>query len=330
MPNYDNASGNLTRWQLVLGAAQELDKEIFTANDLVNKVQEGRPDVPATSIRTYVIAMAPNHPSYHHYPVHHPHFEFLGSGRYRLIRQNGSAPITATTLIEINAASPTSEENAKNDFLRKYNALIVSWAKAHKDALIAGRKNYRWKNSSLAESLEKRNRLTRLIAQSRIRNSGGVDLTALDEIMAWGFPRNPQFIPRDPNKCLEITRDAFNLLDEGKTAEAICKLVSFPLIISRASKIVGLSDPNYFAIYDSRVGLALETLTDGEKRLIKIPGRAPQPGKTFPMDTCSNEEWGANYQKLMWVLEIIANVLNEEGYPFNLADVEMALFMMGR
>jgi hypothetical protein len=48
------------------------------------------------------------------------------------------------------------------------------------------------------------------------------------------------------------------------------------------------------------------------------------------MDTCSNIEWGANYQKLMWVLEVIATVLNEEGYPFNLADVEMALFMMGR
>jgi hypothetical protein len=330
MPNYDNASDNLTRWQLLLRAAQQLGKEVFTAKDIANKVQESRPDVPITSIRTYVIAMAPNHPSYHHYSVHHPHFEFLGGGRYRLIRQNSSAPIAMSTLPKINVASTTYRENAKNDLLRKYNSLIVSWAKAHKDALIAGRRNYRWKENSLNESLEKRNRLTRLIVKSRIRNNGGVDLTTLDEIMAWGFPRNPQFLPRDPNKCLEITRQAFNLLDEGKPAEAICKLMSFPLIISRASKIVGLSDPNYFAIYDSRVGLALETLTDGNKRLIKIPGRAPQPGKTFPMDTCSNEEWGANYQKLMWVMEVIANVLNEEGYPFNLADVEMALFMMGR
>jgi hypothetical protein len=277
MPNYDNAPDNLTRWQLVLKAAQELDKEVFTANDLVNKVQKGRPEVPATSIRTYVIAMAPNHPSYHHYPVHHPHFDFLGSGRYRLIRQNASAPIATPTLPQINAASPTSRENAKNDFLRKYNALLVSWAKAHKNDLIAGRKNYRWKDNSLAESLEKRNRLTKLIAQSRVRNNGGVDLTTLDEIMAWGFPRNPQFIPRDPNKCLETTREAFNLLDEGKPAEAICKLMSFPLIISRASKIVGLSDPNYFAIYDSRVVLALETLTDGDKRLIKYLAERHNP-----------------------------------------------------
>ena len=225
--------------------------------------------------------MAPNHPSYHHYPVHHPHFEFLGNGKYRLIDQNGSAPTAAPILPQISTTSPTPKENAKTDFLQKYTTLIISWANPHKDALIAGRKNYRWKKNSLAESLGKRNRLTRLIAQSRMRNNGGVDLATLDEIMAWGFPRNPQFIPRDPNKCLETTRQAFNLLDEGKTAEAICKLMSFPLIISCASKIVGLSDPNYFAIYDSRVGIALETLTDGDKRLIKIPSRAPQPGKTF-------------------------------------------------
>jgi hypothetical protein len=148
--------------------------------------------------------------------------------------------------------------------------------------------------------------------------------------MAWVFPRNPQFTPRDPNKCLEVTRQAFNLLDDEKLSEAIFKLMSFPLIISRASKIIGLSDPNYYAIYDSHVGLALATLKDGDQRLIKIPGRMQRPGKTFLSDTCKTQEWGENYQKLIWVLEVIANVLNEEGYPFNIADMEMALFMMGR
>jgi hypothetical protein len=106
--------------------------------------------------------------------------------------------------------------------------------------------------------------------------------------------------------------------------------MSFPLIISRASKIIGLSDPNYFAIYDSRVGLALATLCNGGERIIKIPGRAPQPGKIFPSDICRTEEWGENYQKLIWVLEVIKNLLNEDGYPFNIAAVEMALFVMGK
>src|SRR3972149_1147693 len=87
MPEYNAPSDNLTRWQIVLKAAQELGKEIFTASDLVKKIHESRPDVPATSIRTYVIAMAPKHDSYHHYTSHHPCFEYFGNGKYKLMPQ---------------------------------------------------------------------------------------------------------------------------------------------------------------------------------------------------------------------------------------------------
>jgi hypothetical protein len=331
MAEYDNPQ-DLKIWQIVQKAAGELGKEIFSANDIVKKIHETMPDVNEGSIGAYVISMAPKHGSYDKYPTHHDYFEFLGHGKYRLLSQNVSLPTAISTLAYSNEDTSSACENAKTAFLQKYRGLIISWAKEHKDALITGRKDYHWKKTSTAESLEKRNHLTKLIVLSRIKNNGGLDLATLDEIMAWGFPNNPQFFPRDPNKCLEVTRHSFNLLDEEKPAEAICKLMSFPLIISRASKIIGLSNPNYFAIYDSRVGLALATLQDGDKRLIKIPGRKPQPGRVFLSDEgkCTSKDWGANYQKLMWVLEVIANVLNEESYPFNLADVEMALFMMGK
>jgi len=329
MPDCDN-SKSLKRWQLVQKAAREIGKEVFSASDIVKKIHESMPDVPTGSIFAYVISMAPKHSSYAKYATHHDYFEFLGSGKYRLLNKDDLSLTTGPHVTLDKTSMAPADENAKDDFLKRYRDLIVSWAKENREALIDGRKAYRWKDNSLAESLEKRNRLTRLIVQSRIRNDGAVDLATLDEIMAWGFPRNPKFTPRDPNKCLEVTRQAFNLLDDEKPSEAICKLMSFPLIISRASKIIGLSDPNYYAIYDSRVGLALATLKDGDQRLIKIPERMPLPGKTFPSDTCKTPEWGENYQKLMWVLEVIGNVFNEEGYPFNLADVEMALFMMGR
>lgn len=81
MAEHYSLSPTLKVWQIVLEAAKELEKEIFTAKDIVKKVHETRPDVPATSIRPYVIAMAPKHPSYHHYPTHHPYFEYLGKGR---------------------------------------------------------------------------------------------------------------------------------------------------------------------------------------------------------------------------------------------------------
>jgi len=329
MPDYNNPP-DMKRWQMVLKAARELGKEIFTANDLVKKIHESRPDVPATSIRTYVIAMAPEHESYHHYPTHHPCFEYLGSGKYKLMPQYCLQLPAASTPPNEAIGNASAVSNSKEVFLQRYGGIITAWTEGNKNALIAGRKDYRWKDKTLIESLEKRNHLTRQIVLSRIRNNGGVDLETLDSIMEWGFPKNPQFAERNQNKCLEVTRQAFNLLDEGKPSEAICKLMSFPLIISRASKMIGLSDPNYFAIYDSRVGLALATLKKGDGRIIKIPGRAPQAGRTFPSDNCGSEEWGENYQKLLWVLEVIRNVLNEEGYPFNLADVEMALFMMGK
>jgi hypothetical protein len=325
MPEYNSPSEDLKIWQIVLKAAREVGKEIFMANDIVKKIHETKPDVPATSIRTYVIAMAPKHPSYHHYSTHHPYFEFLGAGKYRLLKAIDSPSPQENTI-----GMPNTLKNSKDSFLKKHGALIAVWTKKNQNALISGRKNYRWKNKSLIESLEKRNHLSRLIVLSRILNNGGVDRDTLDSIMEWGFPNNPLFAERDPNKCLEITRKAFNLLDEGKPSEAICKLLSPHVGISRASKIIGLFDQNYFAIYDSRVGLALATLKDGDDRLIKIPPRRPQLGKTYPSDYCAPDEWGRNYQKLLWVLEIIRNLLNEEGYPFNLADVEMALFMMGK
>ncbi|MCJ7423496.1 hypothetical protein MUP01_04405 [Candidatus Bathyarchaeota archaeon] len=317
-------------WMIVLEAARAIEKESFTAKDIIEEVHEKHPEIPATSISAYVIAMAPNHPSYHYYPTHHPYFEFLGYGEYRLMNNDGLPIAEAQTSTQSKLEKTPLAENTKDAFLQKHGHITVSWTKQNSDALIAGRKNYRWKNSSLVESIEKRNQLSRLIVLSRIRNNGGVDRDTLDRVMEWGFPNNPQFAERDQNRCLEITRQAFNLLDEGKTSDAICRLMSFPMIISRASKIIGLFDQNYFAICDSRVGLALATLKDGDDRIIKIPGRRPQPGKIFPSDNCTSEDWGKNYQKFLWVLEVIRNVLNEEGYPFNIADVEMALFMMGK
>ena len=70
---------------------------------------------------------------------------------------------------------------------------------------------------------------------------------------------------------------------------------------------------------------ALRTLKTEGKPIVKCP-----PGRSRPGDVCTNEKWASEYQKLIWVLEVIRDYLNEQGYPFSLADVEMALFMMGK
>jgi hypothetical protein len=88
--------------------------------------------------------------------------------------------------------------------------------------------------------------------------------------MAWGgFGSFPL---REPDKVIEITRKAFNFLDNGEIAEAVSTLLSiYQVGIASATKIIGLSDQYRYAIYDSRVGTALRSLTYKGERVVKCP-----------------------------------------------------------
>lgn len=212
----------------------------------------------------------------------------------------------------------------KELFLRKHKQVILDWAQDNKLRLIEGRKNYSWNDKEPKACLEERNQVSKAIVLSRIQNSGGVDLETLDMIMSWGgFNKFPL---RDEDKVLEITRRVFDFVDKGKMSDAIEELLAINGIgIARASKIIGLFDQERFCIYDSRVGHALKTLQFAEKPVLKCPAGRARAG-----DICSDSRWGENYQRLIWTLEIIRDYLNSEGYPFSIADIEMALFMMGK
>ena len=292
-------------WKHVLNAAEVLNMTIFSPRDIVAKIHEVKPKIPATSIRTYVIAMAPNHPSSYHYPStrkNHPYFQYLGNGKFKLARVR----------------------DKKQDFLEEYEATILDWTDNNLKEIISGRKSYSWGGKSLIECLDERNRLSRLLILSRIRNEGGVDLKTLDKVMSWGgFGSFPL---REEIKVLEITRQAFSYVDEGNLRSAISELLKvYGVGIASASKIIGLYDQNSLAIYDSRVGTALRPLTHDNARLLKCP-----PGRSRPGDTCTKRQWAEYYEKLLWTLKTIRNHLNSQGYPFSIADVEMALFMIGK
>jgi hypothetical protein len=308
-------------WKFVLDAAYEIDKEKFTPRDIIQKIHETNPEVPANSIRTYVLAMAPNHPSSHHYPSTHKkhrYFHYLGNGQFRLLREKEAATSGK------DRERTTLPKNEKEVFLSEYRDSVLSWTEENSSSLIAGRKEYSWDNKTLIECIDERNKVSSLIVSSRIRNNGGVDVETLDKVMSWGG--FPPFPVRDNHKVLQITGKAFSFLDEGNVSEAILELMSVKRVgIASASKIIGLFDQNRLAIYDSRVGTALKTLKYKGEKIIRCPA-----GRTRPGDACSPKKWAENYEKLIWVLEIIRNKLNEKGYPFSIADVEMALFMMGK
>ena len=142
--------------------------------------------------------------------------------------------------------------------------------------------------------------------------------------MAWGgfhwFPL------RDSDKVITITRRALCYLDEENLIDATLTLLNVKGVgIARATKVLGLYDQEKLCIYDSRVGKAIKKLTHNKDPIIKCP-----PGRSRPGDACSPTQWAKNYQKLTWTLEIIRDYLEEKGYPFRIADIEMALFMMGK
>ena len=221
---------------------------------------------------------------------------------------------------------PSTEETQvdKDRFLRKHKQVILDWTKDNKSRLIEGRKNYSWNDKEPQACLTERNEVSESITFSRTQNSGGVDLETLDMIMSWGG--FSQFPLRDETKVLEITRRVFDFVDKGKISDAVEELLAIKGVgIARASKIIGLFDHERFCIYDSRVGQALKTLQFTEKPVLKCP-----PGRARAGDICSDSRWAENYQRLIWTLEVIRDYLHSEGYPFSVADVEMALFMMGK
>lgn len=74
-------------WQHVLEAAKSLKIKTFSPMDIIRKIHETNPEIPSVTIRSYVIAMASNHPFSTHWPSTrklHGLFEYLEGGKFQL------------------------------------------------------------------------------------------------------------------------------------------------------------------------------------------------------------------------------------------------------
>ncbi|MEJ2241752.1 MAG: cytochrome b5 domain-containing protein [Candidatus Bathyarchaeota archaeon] len=77
-------------WQYVFEAAKEINGT-FTSVDIINKVKQINSKIPDVTIRSNVIAMAPNHPFSFHWPSTrklHGFFNYLGEGRFTLLEKD--------------------------------------------------------------------------------------------------------------------------------------------------------------------------------------------------------------------------------------------------
>lgn len=209
----------------------------------------------------------------------------------------------------------------KDAFVEKFKETIMNWVENKESEIlrIINGKKYPEK------AVEERNQLELAINESRERNNGGVDLDILDRICIWGFYR--KFPLKDPYQAIEITREAFEHVDKENYCEAVSRLMDISGVgISRASKIIGLSDQHKLCIYDSRVGHALRDLKKENIKLIKCP-----PDRSFKRDCdyTTKSGWAMNYERLIWAIEIIREYFETKGYFLRAAEIEMALYVMG-
>ena len=215
----------------------------------------------------------------------------------------------------------------KNDFVKQFEETIVNWVKENEAEIlrISQERKYSWHGKSYEDSVRERDRLESAIKESRERNNGGIDLDTADEICLWGFRR--EFPLRDPQETIRITKKAFDYVDVEDYFEAVKTLIEIQGVgISRASKIIGLSDQNKLCIYDSRVGNALKDLRKDNMKLILCP---PDQSYKRDFDQANNRRWATNYERLIWTIEIMQEYFREKTYSLRTADIEMALFVMG-
>ena len=211
----------------------------------------------------------------------------------------------------------------KEDFVKKYKPTVIEWLQNNQNKIIEffDKKKCSGNGSSFQLPIEKRDMFEKAIGASRTQNNGAVDLNTLDQICYWGFHRN--FPVRDEELAKKITKEAFQYLDKGNFFEAVYKIMTeiHRVSISRASKIIGLSNQNDLCIYDSRVGYALEDLKKDGVKLVRCP-----PSRGYKTNKSNTYKiWARNYERLIWIIEIMKDYFKAKNLNLRAADIEMAL-----
>lgn len=223
---------------------------------------------------------------------------------------------------------PPIHRMKKQDFTREFRETILDWVKKKEKEMLTtlNDKKYSWHKKSNEDSIKERDQYEQMINYSKERNNGGIDLKTVNIICRWGFCQD--FPLQDPQKTLSMTREALTQVDKGNYFDAVNKLMEISGVgISRASKIIGLSNQDKLCIYDSRVGHALRDLKKDNTKLIKCP---PDRRYKRDCDSTTRSGWATNYERLIWTVEIIQEYFKEKQRYLRAADIEMALFVLGK
>jgi len=193
-----------------------------------------------------------------------------------------------------------------------------------------------WQDIVLPAAETKRNDLSSSLVLA-LQSGHMADLeSAANNIHVWGFGRG---IPETVRNRLSFLSDLESVLkafaekqdDEiYQCAEPLAKLLTHERVgIATASKWVCFVDQKRFAIFDSRVSIALRNVTIDGHRAFPVVGRRPSGGRlawtatpllhAFPIRTARA------YIDYLRVVGLLSNIIGH----MTPAQIEMALFMAG-
>ncbi|MBD3339231.1 MAG: hypothetical protein GF353_08980 [Candidatus Lokiarchaeota archaeon] len=213
------------------------------------------------------------------------------------------------------------------DFINNYRDLLAEyWGKISSE-ILEWKNQYEWpKGIKLEKAIEIRNSLE-ISIKKNLNTYNYITKEVFDQVMVWGFGIPTKIPERTIN---EVTKRAFAEL-QSNNISGCAKILTeiYGVGISRASKIIALSNQDCLGIYDSRAAHGLFDLVFNDKRLIPIP-----PGKVIAGDYLPNYGYCEAFQKYIYVLKFLLSKAQKEDGLSNdfkrVADVEIALFSRSR
>jgi hypothetical protein len=212
-------------------------------------------------------------------------------------------------------------------FLENSRNAIDFYFENNKSKIVKGWQSFQWPLGMSREvSLERLNELERAINKDLKLNNGGISKQLFVDIEIWGFGHTN--IDDVSNTEIEdATRESFRYLQLGKLKEAAENLGKIKGVgISRASKILAISNQNIYGIYDSRTALALSDIQISGKPILPIP-----PGQQRP--SIFRGDYNAGFERFQWILRYMLPKFKKEFgecVSWRVADVEIGIWVVGR
>lgn len=210
-------------------------------------------------------------------------------------------------------------------FIEEYHEMLKNYWHQISSEISGWRNSYEWpKGTFLDEAVKRRNELENLIKDD-LRKYGYVTKKVFDNVIKWGFGSSSG---STETEIRDTTKEAFEYLRRNNIAKAASALTKLSGIgISRASKVLALSNQDKLGIYDSRAADGLSDLKSNNKNLIPIP-----PGRTIPGDRLS--DFSEAFERYVYVLTFLHDcaIKTEELRDSfkRVSDIEIALFSRSR